>query len=507
MSDTMRRDAESPFLPISPAWRVGIISYLLIYQILFPLLAAMFNPEAAPLLLPRFAVESARVLLTCWPLFFYRREYGFLHPLLLPLLVGIFEGITRFPLHLIAPLSIPLIDYSATSLSAAIPLRLDAGGLAAVKLYYGGVHLLATACYFLGYFLLNIFRAPSLQVRPPRNLTAICLLATLFCVSVGLFYIQFVAGGLSNHLIAMRMGRAALFQGQGPFLILGEFSFVAVILWFGYLQKPFRNPFWLASFVAACALTLVMSGSRSSVIYALVVLLMLWWQKRRRVLLMPSAILAVVTLLIFAIFGSIRQDWGSTTINTSVFAVSSFSENIQRAQEEIQSRKNEDGDLAGFAGVRDSGLLWGRSYVAAIAFWVPRALWPDKPHGAGAYNMWVNYAGQRLDQFGTGVYWGIPVGAVTEAFWNFHLGGVVVFFLVFGAFHKWLAKLVLKHPHSPFVLVLSTWIVMNFAGDTTSFVTTIQDVTLLLVLAFLLGIFRFAKPFNARLGLTVRPQR
>jgi hypothetical protein len=53
-----------------------------------------------------------------------------------------------------------------------------------------------------------------------------------------------------------------------------------------------------------------------------------------------------------------------------------------------------------------------------------------------------------------GADWGLPPGAVGEAYWNFHVPGVLVVFFLFGVFKRWLANLVIHYPEAPGIMAI-----------------------------------------------------
>jgi hypothetical protein len=495
--------SKSPFLEMKSGWRVLVIAYVFIYRIFLPLAAAIGNPDCHPMLAERFIVHAIYEILLIMPLVYYRREFGFLHPLILPLLLSIFQMVAQNPLSIFLPADFSVVSYVVDTHSRAATLRIDTQALAVARFWLDLSKVIGVLAYYLGYYKLPIFKVPALQFQRPRNVGAICFAWTVACIAVGLAFIQLQSGGLASHLIAMRSGRAVMFEGQGQFLTIAEFSIVCVLVWFSYSSRLFTNPVWLACFAASSFTTLVISGSRSSLIFALVVFLLLWWRKRGRVLILPAAIMGVIAVLVIGVFGSIRQDFHSTSVDTSVFKVENLSQNLDRASAEFQKRDSEEGDLAAFVGAKNE-LLLGRSYVAGAAFFVPRAIWPTKPRGAGAYNMWVNFANQPLDSFGQGgIFWGIPMSPTTEAYWNFHIVGVILVMGLFGAFHRWLSDFVCRYPTEPIPLLFAVWMTTHFFGDPNSFISAMRDALLLGVLSMTLGIFKLgnlAIPARIRRG-------
>ena len=183
-------DSSSPFLRISQGWRLVIVAFLLLYEWLFPTIAALASRDADVLFLPRVLTQLVFVLLLCWPLIFYRREYGFLHPLILPTLFVLLKALGKFlPYTVIAPLQFPLFDFDVTSLSPAASLQsLSHHDLAWTRLEYGVVQVLALVCLYAGYFFLRRIRPSLGRIRPskirfypPRHLGPICFGVTMTC--------------------------------------------------------------------------------------------------------------------------------------------------------------------------------------------------------------------------------------------------------------------------------------------------------------------------------------
>jgi hypothetical protein len=330
----------------------------------------------------------------------------------------------------------------------------------------------------------------------------------MFCVVVGAVFVQLYGGGLSSYLVAMRGGRHGQLAGNGQFLQIASFAVLPALVWFAYRRRLGLNPWWLLAIVAGSLSTIVTTGSRSDLILPLLALILLWWQKAGRVLILPTIVLVIVGTLVIGAFGSIRQDYNSSTINTSVLDPSSAGQNLAHAQAEFEKRNSLETDFAAFAGAGQNELLWGRSYIGAAAFFVPRALWPEKPFNGGVYNQAVNFAGRSVSEYKVGKNHGIPMGPVTEAYWNFSLPGVIVIFFLLGMFFRELSAIVWRNATEPAALVAAVWITLNFVGTSLSFVTTIRDVIMLGILFYVLGILQsdsLRHRRSHRSGPAVRP--
>jgi hypothetical protein len=503
------RDVSSPFLRMPEGWRLFIVAFLLVYEWLFPTVAALNSPDAAALFLPRVTMQLVYVLLLCLPFLFYRREYGFLHPLILPTLYTTAKSIAKLPIVLIAPLQLPLFNFDVSSASPAMSIHhLTYHALAWTRLEYGAVQVLALVCYYAGYFVFSHVRGDWVRFHRPHNLGPICFGATMACVLVGLAFVQIHGGGISSYLVAMRGGRHETLAGSGQFLQIAQFAVLPALLWFAYRSRLALNPWWLAAVVAGSLAAIVTTGSRSALILPLVVLILLWWRKAGRMLVVPSIALVVVGTVVIGAFGSIRQDYGSQTIDTSILSPGSLGQNVADARTEFEKRNAEESDFAAFAGAGETEPLWGRSYVGAATFFVPRALWPNKPYGGNVYNQAVNFAGRSVSEYNSGRMYGIPIGPVAEAYWNFSLPGVIVIFFLLGVFYRSLSAVVWRNATEPAALVAAVWIILNFTGTSLSFVTTIRDMIMLGILFYALGIWRpdfLTHRSPRRRGPAVRP--
>ncbi|MBC7102901.1 MAG: hypothetical protein H5U13_06710, partial [Parvibaculum sp.] len=421
----------SPFLPM-PLWaRIGLVFYFGVYHLLGPALAQAFAYQAPPYVELLILAKALFVFLLLLPVLFYRPSYGWLHPLIFPSIFVTAKSVLKDPVQLIDPLRSAPVSFDGGSTSSAFSIStLSDADLSEARIWLTLLYCFALVVYYAAFFWGPRLRVPRLAFRRPSNQQikwiAVAGISVLICSA---FIVS--QGGLEAQIAIMRGGRSAAFSGLGQFLVLADLGVMVMLTWFAFDRSAMRNPLFWGMLMVAFVNTIVVSGARSALIYPLVMFMMIWWMQTGRARLGVAAIAAVVSLFFFGLAGIIRQDYGSTDVDWSILDPSRASEWIEAAREEAEWRGSEESDLAAFAGVDDAGLLKGRTYLGAAAFWIPRAIWPDKPRSADAYNMYVNFAGREIDGEFEGRIWGIPVGAEVEAFWNFHLPGVVlVFFLI-----------------------------------------------------------------------------
>ncbi len=244
-------ERDSPFLRIPPGWRFVIVAFIVLYEWLFPTIAALGSPDADTLFLPRVLTQLVYVLLLCLPLIFYRREYGFLHPLILPTLFGLLRGVGQLlPYTVIDPLQFPLVSFDVSSLSSAVSLQtLSHHDLAWTRLEYQGVQVLALVCLYAGYFSLRRLRPSRIRFNPPRNLGAYLLRSDDGLCPDRLCFHRVARRADELHRRATR--RTPRFAHRKRPVSRGRaFAVLPVLVWFAYRPRSFLNPWWLVALVA-----------------------------------------------------------------------------------------------------------------------------------------------------------------------------------------------------------------------------------------------------------------
>jgi hypothetical protein len=164
------------------------------------------------------------------------------------------------------------------------------------------------------------------------------------------------------------------------------------------------------------------------VLQALTVYLMAWVMVNRNFPIVKVIMGGFLFLILFGMLGMLRSsgtyegkeaDWNVLDQDASTYLSYTFSEGAKRAQEKP--------DLAVMRRVPEEvDYLYGQTYLYLLSTYIPRAIWPDKPH-SGAY-----YTGYYIFN----VPWGIPVGEIGEVYWNFGAIGFLFFFIFKGFVYK-----------------------------------------------------------------------
>ena len=483
----------SPFLDMDRATRGLLLSYLFVYHAFLPVVAILISDGSKELLGVRIIGELLFTFLMAFPIIFYRREYGWLHPLILPVLYYIGKSVTKNPLGLVFPLDFPMVDLVVETTSNAAVLSISTTELAEGRLGAVMVRCIGMATFLAAFMLGPRLKIPKFTVYRPRGIAIISLAAIGALMAISAYFV-ISYGGVSALLVAMRGGRNTLFNEQGQFLFAAKAASTIAIIWFVYEPRPFRSPLFILGFLAAGLTAIIVTGSRSSLILPILILVLLWWKRSGRPLILPTLLAAVAALIIIGAFGAIRQDHQSQELDLSVLSPARYSEMLSRAVEETAQRSDYDGDLAAYRGANDKGLLWGRTYVGAATFWVPRFIWNDKPQSADAYNMWINFANHPVHSKPReyGVY-GIPVRGDMEAYWNFHFLGLIVLFFFKGVFYRGLADSERIYGSVPLFWAIYIYVLLTFDMSSKSFVDVVRNLILIVAFAYAAGILRLGK--------------
>lgn len=484
---------QNPLVDI-PLWaRLAIIVYLPTYHVLLPLFDTAFSSDPAPLGTARVLVQIFYVFLLLIPFIFYKKDYGWLHPLVFPTLLMLIKTFFKNPWHLIAPLELPAFSFSVATQSTALVLRnLSLAELARAELSMAMLFCTALLVYYAVFFFGPKLRIPHLTFSAPslERVQLVCLttIGITIVTTLGLIALQ---GGLDKHILSLTRPRFEAIGKLGHVIFLISTGTIAAMIWLAYDRSILQNwIFWISTLTVTACVVLA-NGSRSNGAMFLMMLGMIWTLRTKRIHYNQLALIGLIAFMIFGAFGLIRRDFGAERVNWDVITSLDYSAWINAGSEEAKRRKQEDTDLAAFVGANQHGFLYGKSYVGAIFFWVPRAIWESKPRTADTYNGLQNFMGKSVNYEGRNVG-GKPVGPEVESYWNFHFVGTIIIFALLGLFHKWLAHLLLAYREVPAVWVFYVIALVGFeaTGKTLTLVT--RDIIFLLVLLSFCGCISLA---------------
>ncbi len=424
----------NPWVPMPDAMRFAFIATLMVYTLVCVVgaLANTSENSASPILALSTFVYVAAV---AFPLLKYDRErHGWFHPLVFGTLVILVRSLPRdlglfiFGLEEHAVLSLPKEELT----------RLVA--------YANFLNALALVSTYVGFYWVRRLPLPQLRFSPPRRLwTAVMGMAAVS--GCALVLLVQLSGSLFQHIQNLSLNvTAKVFvedaSGLGLLGTIGGWFALTLAMALAYRPALLRQPLFWAACVAGLAMLYLGTGKRSLLFSPVAIGTIIWMLRTRQVPVWRLSLLSVGMFAIFSLLLLVRQGaWMSggakdfTELTTFVGERAGGS--LGAGVDELTYRV---GGYSSFFPIlhyvpSEVPLLWGQTYLVILARPIPRVLWPNKPRGTD----WL-----------TGVtffnaVWGVPPGPVGEAYWNFHIPGVIGVFFLFGVFLRWLHNLFVKY--------------------------------------------------------------
>jgi hypothetical protein len=414
------------------------------------------------------------------PILYYRPGYGWLHPLIFPTVYGLVKSLALRPDQLLDPFLFP--RPSSDEIVHVALIGWDQESLAWAALKGQLIAMTALTTYYLGFFFGPQLRMPHLGFLEPRNLAPKALSVVACSVMLFLVFMQF-RGGLTAHMASWGQGRFEALEGYGIIIALIRCGTVASLAWFALDRTASRNPLFWITVLYSVPVNFFTGGSRSAVITAVSMFLLIWIIRNRKIPHGRIVTLGIASLVLIGMLGQLRRSTFQGEADFTVVTEFKPEAAVDASQREIEEGRP-DGYLPIIARVPDEvDFLYGKSYVGTLLFFVPRALWPDKPRGAGAMNGKINFGSRG----------GVPTGPVGEAYWNFYIPGVVVGYFLYGLFHQWLARAFVQSALAPAFWVLYIITLFHFAPESTSMVAWFQQGILAMAILYWMGTLSFSK--------------
>lgn len=446
---------DNPFIGITPRER----SIALGVMVFFVLLVGALNLRQGRMDVAAMLLASVvQIGLLATPLVLYRGQWGWFHPIIF------------FPLWAFATGVVP----SAGALVGGLEGHSALPGMGSRDLNYLVVQGILLQALGWGMFYVGATTGPAhgwgrtvrIKIREPRGTRAKILLVAGASVA-GLVILIQAAGGL-DALLLQRGLRAdqrigAELGGQWAFLVRSGLP-TACLVWLGLRPDAVRTPlFWLL-FCGGLAMAFAATGSRGGIILPIVIAVGIWILRKRRIPYVWVALLAVVGLIGIGLGGEFRtQTFEADTLEEVSVGVSVLPSFMAGAEEFI-ARGGEQSALTAILGKvpGDTGLLYGRSYLSVPAAPIPSRVWPEKPEAGGRLTGEIIFG--RPEGGG-----GVPPGTVGEAFWNFHVPGVIVVFFLWGRLAKRLGAFYREHAGQGGIAALYAITLFVFAPNTVAF--------------------------------------
>lgn len=358
------------------------------------------------------------------PLVRYQQEWGWFHPVVF---MPLWALVTSVPTSL-------GVFIRGLERHSALPGRSvqELNGLVAEGLLLSA---LGWAAFYVGYAFPGQKRTITMRFPEPRAvLPKILLVAGV--ATAGFFFLIQVAGGIGPLLLQRGIQANQRIQAQigGHWLVLVGLLPTACLVWIALQPVVVRRPIFWAVFSGGLFMDFAVTGSRSGVIIPIVMAVAIWALRSARIPYFRVLVLGGVALVLLGILGEFRRETFQAETLQDVRLETSITSGFQRGLEE-RTNRGEDAGLHAVLGrvPEEVDLLWGKSYLSIPAAPVPSALWSEKPE-----------AGSRLTGHlifrrpeGSG---GVPPGAVGEAYWNFHILGVILVMFLWGVAANWFAR-------------------------------------------------------------------
>jgi oligosaccharide repeat unit polymerase len=462
-------ESQSAFLPVHLLYRVGIIAVYAVVLLTIVLNVEVNRKSPAFILLCLAQVFNFAVIL--FPVIFYKPSFGWFHPLVFytcQYLLFQFRSYATYLQGISHHRALP--EYSVEDIVLLVAFALT-------------LHAVSTLAYYFGFWFGPNLRVPRVAFRQPRKLGLKAAAAVLFSLVVFWLYVE-RAGGLGAHLLSWQTGRHEALAGDYYWILLIKVSAMACLLWFSLNRRAVYQPlFWVCSLVSVI-INFLSTGSRSTVVVFFIVGMLVWMLRERK--FAPARILGIGLLgvVLISFLGGFRSRiWkGEISLGSEGEEKTLVEYFEQGAVESAERAWTNSGLLPILARVPDDvDMLYGSSYFALLTLPVPRSVWPDKPGQVGGLVGDVFFHSPA----------GTPPGPIGEAYWNFHIPGVVLVFFIFGTFQKWLAQTFVRYQREPAAVLVYLTILFTIDPSTPAVVVCLMLVVPLVILLRLVGALKF----------------
>ncbi len=428
---------------------------------------------------------ASQITAAFWPFLFHKREYGLGHPIIIVSTVLVINMLLRSTGLLINGLDSHLAVDGDIETMHRLFCKVQALQICSVILLY------------LGIFYRPQWRLPNFSFTEPRGARLYLAAYVGSAISIGgtILFAQ-AAGGISGLLTNLSVGSSLRYfdndvQGIGQYIVFMYFAPAAALLWLSADKKALANPWFWPIGAIGLLVPFLQAGRRSALIYTAVMFLLVWALRGGRLPYLRVVWFVILAVVVFGVVGEYRRanfDFDGT-IKTDIFERLTVRDAVVNSLAEMESRSGEAGSVVPIVAKVPSEvpLLLGSGYARYFTLFIPRQFWPSKPHGVG------RTAGEVF----FGVNWGIPPGALGEAFWNFHVVGVVVVFLGSGMILGYLGRILSEGVGgSRYLLFYVPTVVLLLPPSNEGFVNWCYVMAPLPVLCYIAGGTRMVAPGN-----------
>lgn len=441
-------------LPIPPVLRNGVLVFGGLYALLM-FFGAMFG--SAPSDVQLLLAVSDVVVITGALLPFILREWkeGWLSPMII------------YSVIVFASMIVKRSGLMLMGLSEHTVINASASHLTGLVAYDHFLDALSMVSLIIGYRVAHGVKTPRLLPSEGKNLVPLTLVVLGISAVALVIYIGF-SGNLMTHIKNLTMNRNSKefesdnVEWTGVLVSVACFAHMGLLFLMAYRPKVVYNPLFYIGVMISLVILALASGKRSVIINPVLLLLLIWAGVSGRMPYFRVFVGMVMAVFALGFLGALRTGIQRGDVQTAVSDSpnSSLGSTLEASLEEMTWRVGSySSRLAILDAVPDDvPLQWGYTYYGALVKPIPRALMPDKPTGTDSYVARTFF----------GADWGIPAGGVGEAYWNFHIPGIVAVYFLFGTFKAWWRNFTFGSSRNPGLLVcyLLTMFVFSIPCDT-----------------------------------------
>jgi oligosaccharide repeat unit polymerase len=433
----------NPFFAI-PAWVLLVTKlYVGLFVILIPVVKILFL--ALDLSVKEyFCFTMISNILTALPVILPFKNVGLIHPLVYPFYFNLLKGLGKNPFL--------LLDNFRFSTEISGTLAAEINNIYTsldVNIQSVLLNILWTLMLYAGYFVISgQVHQVRKQIPPVQFSAARYYLASVVFIAAALAYFQ-SQGGILAYMNSWGVNRSDSLEGLGPIIMFFTVAFLVPLSWYAQKGwKVFLNPVFLLILFFSMFIRFLSSGSRSSILVVMVSFIIIFMMQNQRIPWKRTALAGFVFFVLIGALGTLRQQtWRGEASWDTVFK-SDLNVHMESTLEEGALWNELGASHAVYLKVPEQvEYLYGKTYLTGLLFFIPRFLWPDKPHSVGYYTGRLIF--NRAEA-------GIPPGDVAEAYWNFSFAGVAIIAFLNGILYKLFANYYRRNYQSLFSRIIYT---------------------------------------------------
>jgi oligosaccharide repeat unit polymerase len=461
--------AGSVFLPMHIVYRAAIVAVYVVILLTIVLNVEVNRRAPAFVLLCLAQVLDFAVILL--PIIFYKASFGWFHPLVFytcQYLLFQFRSYATYLQGISRHKALP--DYSVEDIVSLVAFAL-------------ALHAISTLAWYFGFWIGPNFKLPKMKFHAPTQLPLKAAAVVFFSLVVFWMYVE-RQGGLDAHLLSWQEGRHEALAGEYYWVLLIRASALAVLLWFSLERRSIYKPFFWLCVLISMVINFLATGSRSTIIVFFIIAMLVWMLRERKFAPTRVIMVGVLGVILISFLGGFRTRlWKGEISLVSDKEDTTLTEYFEQGAVESAERAwTSNGLLPILARVpNEVEMLYGSSYIAFVTLPVPRSVWRGKPGQIG---------GLVGDTFFNSPA-GTPPGPIGEAYWNFHIPGVIIVFFIFGVFQKWLAQWFVRYQRYPAAILIYLTVMFTMDPSTPAMVVCLLLLVPLLVLLRVTGCLTF----------------